>query len=47
MWHRVGQNRVCTLYMTVYLVKFLPKLLYTHRTYKVLANLTYVIFRPW
>ena len=38
---RVGQNRIYTLYMTVYLVIFLPKITYIHRIYiyKVLANL--------
>jgi hypothetical protein len=38
---RVGQNRICTPYVTVYLVIYLPKLPYIHRnTYKcmVLAN---------
>jgi len=38
---RVGQNRICTPYVTVYLVISLPKLPYIHRnTYKcmVLAN---------
>ena len=29
--HRVGQNRIYTPYMTVYLVIFLPKLPYIHR----------------
>jgi hypothetical protein len=27
----VGQNRICTLYMTVYLMISLPKLPYVHR----------------
>jgi len=31
--HRVGQNRMCTPYMTVYLVISLPKLLCIHRIY--------------
>ena len=32
---RVGQNRICTPYMTVYLVIFLPKYrIYTVYTYK-------------
>jgi len=38
---RVGQNRIYTLYMTVYLVISLPKMPYTHRTYMVLANLNH------
>ena len=38
--YRVGQNCIYTPYMTVYLVFFLPKLLYTHRVYMVLANPT-------
>ena len=36
--HRVGQNRIYTPYMTVYLVISLPKIPYTHRIYMVLAN---------
>ena len=39
---RVGQNRINTPYMTVYLVVFLPKILYIHRIYMVLANPTCV-----
>ena len=39
--HRVGQNRIYTPYMTVYLVIFLPKIPYIHRIYMVLANPTY------
>jgi len=35
---RVGQNRIYTPYMTVYLVISLPKLPYIHRIYMVLAN---------
>jgi hypothetical protein len=35
---RAGQNRIYTPYMTVYLVISLPKLLYTHHLYMVLAN---------
>ena len=35
---RVGQNRIYTPYMTVYLVIFLPKKPYTHRIYMVLAS---------
>ena len=38
---RVGQNRIYTPYMTVYLVISLPKLPYIHRIYMVLANPTY------
>jgi hypothetical protein len=37
---RVGQNRIYTPYMTVYLVISLPKLPYIHRIYMVLANPT-------
>ena len=39
--HRVGQNRLYTPYLTVYLVISLPKTLYTHRIYMVLANPTH------
>jgi hypothetical protein len=35
---RVGQNRIYTPYMTVYLVISLPKMPYIHRIYMVLAN---------
>ena len=35
---RVGQNRIYTPYMTVYMVSSLPKIPYTHRKYMVLAN---------
>jgi hypothetical protein len=35
---RVGQNRIYTPYMTVYLVISLPKIPYTHCIYMVLAN---------
>ena len=35
---RVGQNRIWTLYMTVYLVKSLQNISYVHRIYMVLAN---------
>ena len=38
---RVGQNRIYTPYLTVYLVNCLPKIPYTHRIYTVLANHTY------
>ena len=36
--HRVGQNRIYTPYMTVYLVISLPKIPYTHRIYMVMAS---------
>ena len=36
----VGQNRIYTSYMTVYLVISLPKIPYTHRIHMVLANPT-------
>jgi hypothetical protein len=36
---RVGQNRIYTPYMTVYLVVFLPKIPYIYRIYKVLPTL--------
>ena len=35
---RVGQNRIYTPYLTVYLVISLPKIPYVHRIYMVLAN---------
>jgi len=38
---RVGQNRIYTPYMTVYLVISLPKIPYIHRIYMVLANPIY------
>ena len=38
---RVGQNRRYAPYMTVYLVKSLPKIPYMHRIYMVLANPTH------
>ena len=38
---RVGQNRIYTPYMTVYLVISLPEIPYTHRIYMVLANPTH------
>jgi len=37
---RVGQNRMYTPYMTVYLVISLPEIPYIHRVYMVLANPT-------
>jgi hypothetical protein len=40
---RVGQDRVYTPYVTVYLVIFLPKIPYTHRIYMVLANPRYLV----
>jgi hypothetical protein len=40
---RVGQNRIYTPYMTVYMVISLPKIPYTHRIYMVLANPTHVL----
>jgi len=39
---RAGQNRVYASYTTVYLVISLPKIPYTHRTYMVVANPTYM-----
>ena len=39
---RVGQNRIYTPYMTVYLVISLPKIPYIHRIYMVLANPMYL-----
>ena len=39
---RVGQNRIHTPYMTVYLVISLPKFPYIHRIYMVLANPVYL-----
>ena len=35
---RIGLNRICTPYMTVYLVISLPKTPYMHRIWTVLAN---------
>ena len=40
--YRVGQKRIYTPYMTVYLVISLPKLPYMHRIYMVLANPAYL-----
>ena len=37
---RIGQNRVYTPYMTIYLVISLPKIPYIHRICKVMANPT-------
>jgi hypothetical protein len=39
---RAGHNRLDTPYMTVYLMKSLPKLPYIHGKYMVLANPTHV-----
>ena len=39
---RVGQNRICAPYMTVYLVIPLPKITYIHHLHMVLANPMYV-----
>jgi len=44
---RVGQNRIYTPYMTVYLVISLPKIPYLHRIYMVLANNTNISRQPW
>jgi hypothetical protein len=41
---RVGQNRIYTPYMTVYLVISLPSVPYMHRIYMVLANPTHKVF---
>ena len=41
---RVGQNRIYTPYMTVYLGISLPKMPYTHRIYMVLANPMYAVY---
>jgi negative regulator of sigma E activity len=38
---RVGQNRIYTPYMAVYLVIPLPKIPYMHRIYMVLTNSIY------
>jgi len=40
--YKVGQNRVYTTYMTVYLVIFLPKTPHIHWIYMILANPRYV-----
>jgi len=39
---RVGQNRIYTPYMTVYMVISLPKIPYIHHIYMVLANPKYL-----
>ena len=41
LMRRVGQNRIYTPYLTVYLVISLQKIPYTHRIYMVLSNPTY------
>ena len=40
---KVGQNRIYTQYMTVYLVMSLPKIPYIHRIYMVLANPSHTV----
>jgi len=40
---RVGQNRIYTPYMTVYLVISMPKIPYIHCIYMVLANPTFML----
>jgi len=42
-YFRVGQNRIYTPYMTVYLMISLPKIPYIHRIYMVLANPRYLL----
>ena len=44
---KVGQNRIYTPYMTVYMVISLPKIPYTHRMYMVLANPRYAASSIW
>jgi hypothetical protein len=44
---RVGQNRIYTPYMTVYMVISLPNIPYTHRIYVVLANPSYLFWLGW
>ena len=44
---RVGQNRIYTPYMAVYLVISLPKMPYINRIYMVLANPTYMGVLTW
>ena len=39
---RVGQHRIYTPCMSVYLVIYLPKVPYMHHIYMVLANPTHV-----
>ena len=44
---RVGQNCICTPYMTAHLAISLPKVPYIHRIYMVLAYLyLFVVLRP-
>jgi hypothetical protein len=40
--YRVGQNRIYTPYMAVYLVITLPQIPYMHRIYMVLANPSHI-----
>ena len=53
LWHlpiniyRVGQNRIYTPYMTVYLMKSLQKRPYIHRIHMVLANPKYLPKAPF
>ena len=39
---RVGQNRIFTPYMTVYLMKFMQKIMYVHRIYIILSDPVHV-----
>jgi len=41
---RVGQNRIYTPYMAVYLVISLPKIPYINRIFMVLANPSYALY---
>ena len=41
---RVGQNRIYTPYITVYLKISLPKVPYIHRIYMVLANPIHITY---
>jgi hypothetical protein len=40
---RVDQNHIYTPYMTIYLIKSLPRIPYIHRIYMVLANSVYSV----
>jgi len=44
---RVGQNRIYTPYMTVYLVISLPGIPHKHRIYMVLANPSHAGSQSW
>jgi len=45
---RVGQNRLCTPCMTVYLMISLPNVRYTDGIYMVMANAMYGVWpKPW